>query len=232
MQRLTHRAIYLAAVAILFLIAASGEAQETLEKSPEASRNWKPSQRQINQFFSQLLLCNTSSSSAKSQSARDAVLTYINDKLLTSSKNEGPSRVDFSAFGVNFMSIFVGGGRDGAGASTGSFAYSGTGAVDALVEALCAHSLPLGAENMNVGAGQLQQVLTATKVTTDHKQQWVLAKGEIYSEKDTNLKRVTLSVLTSISIDAEVQAATGLPSANSVSRKVLARESIPKDVID
>ena len=109
--------------------------------------------------------------SAKSQSERDAVLTYINDNLLSSSKNEGPTRVDFSAFGVNFTSIFVGGGGDGAGASTGSFAYSDTGTVDTLVKALRAHGLLLGAENMDVGARQLQQVLTATKITTDDKHQ-------------------------------------------------------------
>ena len=233
-HRRTHRIICRAAFAIFFLIASVGQAQETLEKKPWLNRNWKPAPLQINQFFGQLLLCDMSgaSISAKSQSERDAVLTYINDNLLSSSKNEGPTRVDFSAFGVNFTSIFVGGGGDGAGASTGSFAYSDTGTVDTLVKALRAHGLLLGAENMDVGARQLQQVLTATKITTDDKHQWIVAKGEIYSVKDTNLKGVTLTCLTSSPTDAEVQAATGLPSARSISRRVLAGENIPKDVID
>lgn len=130
--------------------------------------------------------------SAKSQSERDAVLTYINDNLLSSSKNEGPTRVDFSAFGVSFTSIVVGGGGDGAGANAGSFAYSGTGTVDALVKALRTHGLQLGAENMDSGYGQLQQAFTATKITTDDKHQWIVAKGEIYSGKDTNLKALRL----------------------------------------
>lgn len=187
-HRRTQRVICRAAFAIFFLIASVGQAQETLEKKPWLNRNWKPAPLQINQFFGQLLLCDMSgaSISAKSQSEREAVLTYINDNLLSSSKNEGPTRVDFSAFGVSFTSIVVGGGGDGAGASAGSFAYSDTGTVDALVKALHTHGLQLDAENMDSGYGQLQQAFTATKITTDEKHQWIVTKGEIYSGKDTN----------------------------------------------
>jgi len=230
---LTFRPVYCAVFAALSLVAAVGEAQEISVTTPWSSPSWKPTQLQINQFLSGLLFCDIEgdSISAMSESERYAVLNYIQKKILTNSGNDGPPRISFSTFGVNFTTINVGGGGDVGGAF--SFAWSATGNVDELANALRAQGFQLISENLNFGGGQLQPVLTATKVTTLQKQQWIVSKGEIFTgKKSAELSGVTLACTTSVPTDAEAQAATGLPSTRSILRKVSAGEKIPKDVID
>jgi hypothetical protein len=213
-------------VFVAFCLATSvGEAQEISVPAPSSSPNWKPTQLQIDQFFGALLICETSGASitVKSEAERAALGQYVEQKLLASANADGVSLVNFSAFGVHFTEVNV---------AVAFSAWSPTGNRDDLAKALRARGFTLVDESIEINRGHPQPALTSAKITTDEKQQLLLLEGKLNSGENSPRKGVSLTCVPTSPTDAEVQAATGLPSTRSILRKLSINEKLSKDIVD
>lgn len=216
-----------------FLFANMGIAQVKPTTAPWEREGWKPSQVQINQYLANMLLCDFSGSGPSRETAGEqiAISKYFGE-LPISQSNGGFTQINFTAFGTDFDSIFIGGGGDGANAEVGVFAWSPTGNVSAIIRSLTAINLKMVGQKKDFGRKELLDVFTASTVTADLKKEWVVATGHVVDETKSQLTGVSFGCSAKQPTDAEVLAFTGLPSMNSLSRRLSEKEEISKNELD